>query len=663
MTLKYRWSLITSFVCSACVAVLWSLNLGAVYPFVEIVLKNDSLHGWADAQKLEATNEINVHQGDIVALEKEMLVVGGRPAKQIQNEIATHEYDIEAQEKRLAFSNKWVFPMIQNFAPKDPFVTLVYLMAIMFFMTLMRGGFLIGSMISVARVGQRTMLDLQNNVFRNVLDMETSELDVKGTGDLISRIRGETGAIGQAIMTLFGKTVREPLKMIVCLSGAAWVNPRLLLLSLLVCPLAGYLMAKLAKVTKRANKRAMEDSAKLLNRLYQSLSFMRVVRAFNMEDCERKRFEVVANDVYRKSMRISVFSALSRINTEILGVSMMTLSVLVGGYLVLNNETHLLGIRMCSRPMGFGQLMLFFAFLIGITDPLRKMGDVYNMMQAGIVAADRVYPLIDQHPAVADPVNPLPLPAGQLAVEFDDVRFEYEAGKPILNGINESIAAGTSLAIVGHNGCGKSTLTNLIPRFFDTCSSDEDKPAGRIKVSGIDVRHLKVKDLRGDVGYVSQMTMLFSDTIAENISYGTQHATREEVIEAAKKAHAHEFIVALEEGYDSNIGEHGGKLSGGQRQRLSLARAILKNPRILILDEATSQIDPESKQLIHETLAEFIKGRTTIIITHRFSTLELVDRIMMMQDGLVVDCGTHEQLLSRCVEYQRMQNLSMENAA
>jgi ATP-binding cassette subfamily B protein/subfamily B ATP-binding cassette protein MsbA len=362
-------------------------------------------------------------------------------------------------------------------------------------------------------------------------------------------------------------------------------------------------------------------------------------------------------------MRISVFSALSRINTEILGVSMMTLSVLVGGYLVLNNETHLLGIRMCSRPMGFGQLMLFFAFLIGITDPLRKMGDVYNMMQAGIVAADRVYPLIDQHPAVTDPINPLPLPSGQLAVEFDDVRFEYEAGKPILNGINESIAAGTSLAIVGHNGCGKSTLTNLIPRFFDTCSSEKNQSAGRIKVAGIDVRNLKVKDLRGDVGYVSQMTMLFSDTIAENIGYGSENATREEIIAAAKKAHAHEFIEGLEEGYDTNIGEHGGKLSGGQRQRISLARAILKDPRILILDEATSQIDPESKQLIHETLADFIKGRTTIIITHRFSTLELVDRIMMMQDGLVIDCGTHEQLLARCVEYQRMQNLPIENAA
>jgi ATP-binding cassette subfamily B protein/subfamily B ATP-binding cassette protein MsbA len=310
--------------------------------------------------------------------------------------------------------------------------------------------------------------------------------------------------------------------------------------------------------------------------------------------------------------------------------------------------------------MGFGSLMMFFGFLIGIADPLRKMADVYNMIQGGVVAADRVFPLMDQVPAVQSPANPISVPDQQLEVEFENVQFEYEEGNPILNGVTEKIPAGSSLAIVGHNGCGKSTLINLIPRFFDTNGSSTP---GAIKIGGHNVRDYDVKDLRDQIGYVTQQTMLFNDSIALNIAYGKEDATQAEIETAARKAHAHEFIAEMEEGYESSIGEHGGMLSGGQRQRLSLARAILKDPKILILDEATSQIDPESEKLIHKTLAEFIKNRTTVVITHRMSTLELVDRIMVMKKGRVVDCGTHAQLLARCPDYQRMRNLDLEEAA
>lgn len=663
MTLKYRWSLVASFTCSVLVALLWSLNLGAVYPFVEVVLKGNSLHDWVTEEGIESERIIGEKTSAIADLEKQLQAekLSATEELVLQNKIAANQYDIEIQEAR-AIGRAKIAPYIEKYAPEKPFTTLAWLMALMLLGTVLRGVFLMGSMVSVARIGQRTMLDLQNQVFQNVLDMETSELGVKGTGDLIGRIRGETAAISKAITTLFGKTVREPLKMIGCLTGAALVNWRLLLFSLLICPIAGYLMLKLARVTKRANKRALEESARLLNRLYQALTYMRIVKAFTNEDNERKRFQVVANDVYRKSMRISVFGALSRINNELLGVSMVSLGVLAGGYLVLNSTVYMFGIRMCDAPMSFGSLIVFFGFLIGISDPLRKMADVYNMIQGGVVAADRVFPLIDQTPAVSDPVDPQPIPTGELAIEFDEVRFEYEPGKPILKGVTEKVPAGTSMAIIGHNGCGKSTLVNLIPRFFDTCTSGEPTP-GAIKIGGQDVRQVGVKPLRQKIGYVTQLTMLFNDSIGKNIAYGRQDATEEQIVAAAKKAHAHEFISAMEDGYDTVIGEHGGKLSGGQRQRLSLARAILKDPEILILDEATSQIDPESEQLIHETMADFIKGRTTVVITHRMSTLDLVDRIMVMKEGEIVDCGTHEQLLARCGEYQRMRNLHLEEAA
>ena len=669
MTLRYKWSLIASFFCSVMVAVLWSLNLGAVYPFVEVVLKSQSLHEWVVEQDETSAELIAEKRAAIEAFEAELDqdAAGGvdqadaADVTLTRNKINAARYDIEIQEAQAAGRAK-LAPYITKYAPESPFVTLAVLMGLMLLGTFVRGLFLMGSMVSVARVGQRTMLDMQNDVFQNVLDMEASELGVKGTGDLIGRIRGETGAIAQAIMTLYGKTVREPLKMIACLSGAAWVNWRLLLFSILICPLAGFLMIKLAQVTKRANKRAMEESARLLNRLYQALTYMRVVKAFTNEDSERTRFKVVARDVYKKSMRISVFGALSRINNELLGVTMITVSVLAGGYLVLNSTCFMFGIRMCAGPMSFGALMMFFGFMIGVADPLRKLADVYNRIQGGVVAADRVFPLMDQIPAVRNPANPKPIPAGELEIQFDNVRFEYEPGNQILNGISASVPAGTSLAIVGHNGCGKSTLINLIPRFFDTKGS-EGKPNGAIRIGGLDVRDVQLKQLREKIGYVTQQTMLFNDSIADNIAYGKDELNMTEVRSAAIKAHAHEFIQDLDEGYETMIGEHGSRLSGGQRQRLSLARAILKDPEILILDEATSQIDPESEKLIHQTMAEFIKGRTTVVITHRLSTLDLVDRIMMMKDGQVVDCGTHEQLLGRSPEYRKLRNLHMEEVA
>ncbi len=617
-------------------------------------MSKKTLHDWVDLRLKDSNERITEHRQHIADLE-DKIAAGDAPVAPLKREIASLESDISSEGTK-----KWwteaLTPYIRAWAPQTPFATLGWLMGFMFFGTVLRGLFLMGNMLAVARVGQRTVLDLQNQVFRNVLDMEVSELGVRGTGDLVSRIRGETGTVGKAISILFGKTVREPLKAIVCLSGAAWMNWRLLLFSLLICPIAAYLMIRLAKLTKRANKKAVEESARLLNRLYQALTYQRVVKAFTNENNERQRFDTVARDVYKKGMRIAFYNSLSRINSELLGVGMITLSVLAGGYLVINQTCFLGPIRMCTTPMDFGTVMAFFGFLIGIADPLRKMADVYNIIQGGVVAADRVFPLVDQHPQVTSPANPKAIPSGGLDIEVKDVRFAYDPGNDVLAGTSVSIPAGSSLAIIGPNGCGKSTLINLLPRFFDV-------GGGSIQIGGNDIRDYDVQALRNRVGYVTQVTMLFSDTIAENIAYGNDSATIEQVRAAARQAHADEFIAELADGYDSEIGEHGGKLSGGQRQRLSLARAILKDPDILILDEATSQIDPESEQLIHETLSEFIKGRTTVMITHRMSTLDLVDRIMLMDGGRVVDCGTHEELSARCPAYQRMRSFGIEEAA
>lgn len=656
MALKYRWSLIGSIICSILVAVFWGANLGAVYPFVEVVLNDGkTIHQWAERRIEQANVDIASAEKEIEAFQVEVQAAAGAEADEIQKKIYLKESFIEDQHKRIE-RTEWLVPYIEKYCPTTPFRTLVYIIGFLLFATFCRGIFLAINMYLVARVGQRTVLDLQNEVFQNVLGMEISETGVEGTGDLIGRIRGETNNIGNAVMTLFGKTIREPLKMMACIAGAAYMNWRLLIFSCLVAPIAMFLMYQLARLTKRANRKAMEESAKLLNRLYQALSYSRIVKAFSMEKHEQKRFESVANDVYKKSMRIQVYSAFSRMNNEVLGVSMICLSILAGGYLVLNHSTHFLNIKMSASAMTFGEVMAFFAFLIGVADPLRKMADVYNQIQCGIVAADRVFPLVDQRAAVQQPANPVPLSNYRSDIEFDSIKFEYEADRQILNGVSFTLKAGQSMAIIGPNGCGKSTLINLLPRFFDPKS-------GSIRIGGVDIRDLDIPELRSQVGYVTQQTMLFDDTIGNNIRYGTPEATDLEVIAASRKAHADEFIRDLPEGYDSGIGEHGGRLSGGQRQRLSLARAILKDPSILLLDEATSQIDPQSEILIHNTLSDFIQGRTTLIVTHRMSTLELVDLIMVMDEGRVVDCGTHSELYERCEVYRHLRNAEFKETA
>ena len=445
--------------------------------------------------------------------------------------------------------------------------------------------------------------------------------------------------------------------MCACLIGAALVNWRLLILSIVICPLAAFFMNRLARATKRASRKAMEESAKLMNRLFQAITYIKIVKAFTMEHSERRRFRKVAGEVYARGMKIAIYSALFRLNNEVLGIGVICLSMLAGGYLVLNQEEFLFGIRMSDAPMSAGKLLTFYAFLVGASDPIRKMADVYNMLQSGIVAADRVFPLIDRESKIRDTEDPTPLPVGPSTLSFEEVRFGYNDEQEILNGVSFELPVGKSLAIVGANGAGKSTLVNLLPRFYDPAS-------GCIKLDGIPLQDFSLKHLRKYVGCVTQQTMLFDDSIISNIRYGNPGVTIEQVIDAAKRAHAHAFIEnQLEEGYETRIGEHGGRLSGGQRQRLSLARAILRDPSLLILDEATSQIDPESEILIHQALSDFIQDRTTIMITHRLSTLDLADLIMVMSEGRIEDYGTHEELLQRSSIYQRLRQTELRESA
>jgi len=647
LSLKYRWSFIASICCALAVAVLWGGSITTVYPFVKVAFQEQSLQDDIEA-RIDRSREMSIQlTREVEALELQWASSPPSERRRVAVRLRVVQDELEAHQQTLKWS-QYAKPYVDRYVPTDRFLTLGLVIVMLLTVTIVKSLFVVAHKILVGRLAQLGTYELRNDLYDRVLSMDVSTFTNEGTADQFSRCTNDTNAVTTGLVFLFGNLVREPLKLAACLIGAAWICWPLLAISLVIVPPAALLMRWLARTLKRANRLVMEEIVRLYDALQETFGGITVIKAFTTEPQERDRFRVRTREHYRQVMRSIRFDSLSHPLTEILGVVIICLALLPAAYLLSSQTTHIFGLRVSQQPLSPAVLAMFYAFLAGVVDPARKLSQVFAILQKSAAASDRVYELLDRRPAVSDPQHPVAFNRHQRELVFEGVQFAYVPGQPVLHDINLSIRFGERVAIVGPSGCGKSTLAKLILRFADPT-------AGTVSIDGTALVDLRLRDLRGQIGLVTQEPVLFNATVLENIRYGSPEAAREKVVEAAKRAHAHEFIEReLPLQYDAVAGPKGAQLSGGQRQRLALARAILRDPAILILDEATSQIDPESERLIHDALREFIHNRTTVIITHRVSALSLVDRVVVMNGGRILETGTHRELSVRSPFYRNL---------
>ena len=621
--------LVAAFCCSAGVAALWGANIAALFPIIEVTLNGDSLQTWNDRRITNAEERIEAAGKELKSL-SDALASGELAADATvaaRNRVDTLQLDNRGDEAML-YSSRKLDPWLKNYLPNDPFTTVLWVVAFVVASTFIKHGFLMANTMLVSWVAMNISRNIRLKVFDKALELDRAQFMSRGSAGFMAQVTCTADMLSSGISSVFGGAVTEPLKIFACLAGAFCISWQLTLACLTMAPVVGFLMVWLNRRIRNISKNILTRSMGFHHVLLETLNNVLTVQAYTMEEFERQRFRNCTRDMMKTGMWHSFYFALANPITEVLGIGMVATSIAVGAWLVINQQTEIFGITMTDRPMTVPGIMVFFGMLIGASDPVRKLSGVVTGVNVGVVGAGALYPLLDTPSKLQEVANPKRLPSPHREIRLENVSFSYDGIDTVLKDINLSITFGERVAIVGPNGGGKSTLVNLICRFYDPTK-------GRVLLDGVPLVELAVHDLRRRIAMVTQQTELFNESILYNIRYGRWEATTEEIEEAARKAHAHEFISDFPDGYQTMVGPNGFRLSGGQRQRISLARAFLRDAEILVLDEATSQIDVESERLIHEALARYVKNRTVIMITHRASTLALADSIVQVEHGAV----------------------------
>jgi subfamily B ATP-binding cassette protein MsbA len=491
-------------------------------------------------------------------------------------------------------------------------------------------------------VGQRVVRDVRNVLFRHILGQSAAFFSAQTSGRLMSRITNDVSQVQRAVSETLGDLARESISLVAFLALLIYYDVRLAVVCLIGTPLVVYPLVRLGQRVRRSTRRSQEALEQITHVSAEAFTGHRIVKAFGAEGRESAAFERASAHFYRTSLKVtSALSALPPLMEFIGGVAFAA-ALWYGSQ------------EIRAHRLTTGSFVSFMTALFMMYSPLKKLSRVNADLQQADAAAERIFEMLDMHTEVHERSDAAALPPFVGRVEFCDVRFSYAGSEDsTLRGVSFVVGAGQTLAIVGRSGAGKTTLVNLIPRFYDVTD-------GRLLIDGHDVRDVTLASLRAQIGIVTQETVLFDDTILANIAYGRPTASRAEVEAAARAAHAHEFITQLDDGYETVIGERGQRLSGGQRQRLAIARAILRNSPILILDEATSSLDVESEMLVQDALSTLMLNRTSFVIAHRLSTVRRADAIVVLDHGRIVERGTHEDLLSRGGAYAKLYELQLQ---
>ena len=498
-------------------------------------------------------------------------------------------------------------------------------------------------------LGYRVLAPMRNGVltrlradlYSKILILPLGYFTEQRKGDLMSRMSNDVNEIEWSVMSTLEGVFREPLTILVILATLVFLSPTLSLLLFVLLPLTGFIIGRVSRSLKKNSNAAQEESGILLSILDETLGGLRVIKAFNAESLLQSKFFKTNNFLNHLRNKIMFRRDMASPMSELLGVIVLCCILFIGGQMILS-QNGLLN-KSSLQPEGF---IAYIAIFTQIINPAKSLSTAFYNAQRGSAAIKRVEEILQADIVIREPANPQPITSFNCSIEFKNVCFAYE-GVEVLQQINLTIDKGKTIALVGSSGAGKSTLADLIPRFHDVSG-------GELLVDGINIKNYSLHALRGQMSIVTQEPVLFNDTIAANIALGTPDASMEEIEQAARVANAHQFISLKEDGYQTNIGDRGSKLSGGERQRITIARAVLKNPPILILDEATSSLDTESERLVQDAINNMMQNRTCIVIAHRLSTIRHADEIIVLQKGSIAERGTHEALVSQNGLYRKL---------
>ena len=551
--------------------------------------------------------------------------------------------DMGTREKVL---NNFYF-YVSDFALTHGVINTLFLLAgVMILFTALKTSCYFGSAAVMIPPSTGIAKEIRCRIYDKILSLPIGFFTEERKGDIIARITGDVAEVENSIIASLSMLIKDPILIVFYFAALTWISPEMMLFTIVFAPAFVWIMGLIGKQLKRSSLEAQALWSDTMSQVDETLGGLRIIKAFNAEKTMHRRFHDVTDRMRRKVARVSIRQSTAHPVSEFLGTVMIMIVLCVGGAMIVSGKS-LFG---DGKFMDAATFIYFLVILYSVIEPIKELSRTTYSVRRGMASMERINKILDAENPIQDPSHPLALKDFQQSIRLEDVCFSYDGSRQILDHVTMEIPRGKMIAIVGESGAGKSTLVDLIPRFWDVTG-------GRITIDGKDLRDVAVKDLRALMGNVNQEPILFNDTIYNNIAFGVEGATEEQVIAAAKVANAHEFIMEKEGGYQSNIGDRGSKLSGGQRQRLSIARAILKNPPILILDEATASLDPESERLVLDALDRLMSSRTTIAIAHRLSTIRHADEIIVMHEGRIVERGKHEELIALGGYYKKLNDM------